>query len=187
MSFSLLSNNCPRRFSTLIKLPQKVTEDDFESLSSFTIYDLISGTSGTYFRCNYGACIPQFYTCNGLIDCFDSSDETRGIICPRNNFRCNYGGCISRNKRCNGINDCIDGSDETSKLCQRNRCRLKYFQCDYGACIFGRKKCNGKRDCADGSDETAATCGANHVLKKFFVSLSSVENVAIEIYHAEKK
>ncbi|KAL7647726.1 UNVERIFIED_CONTAM: hypothetical protein RMT77_001335 [Armadillidium vulgare] len=148
----------------------RVTEDDFESLSSFTIYDLISGSSGTYFRCNYGACIPHFYTCNGLIDCFDSSDETEELCsktkCPRNNFRCNYGGCISRNKRCNGMKDCIDGSDETSKLCQRNRCRLKYFQCDYGACIFGRKKCNGKRDCADGSDETAATCGANHVVNQ---------------------
>ncbi|XP_072175569.1 uncharacterized protein [Diadema setosum] len=55
--------------------------------------------------------VPVESECDGVIDCFDNSDET-GCVCTRDQFQCTNGICVSSSARCDGVMDCEDFSDE---------------------------------------------------------------------------
>ncbi|XP_059145933.1 uncharacterized protein LOC131933145 [Physella acuta] len=65
------------------------------------------------FKCDIETCLPRDSTCDGHVDCKDSSDETFCIPCSQSNsFLCTNNKCIPTYSRCDGANDCGDGSDE---------------------------------------------------------------------------
>eukprot|EP01084_Bolivina_argentea_P005058 9567_1 len=96
-----------------------------------------------YFMClSTGECLPNFKTCDGILDCEDGSDEGRTHNCSQKiiakhceelvisynfmhghddrfhqswsgQFKCNNGQCIPAEYACDGIpGDCVDLSDE---------------------------------------------------------------------------
>eukprot|EP01084_Bolivina_argentea_P089169 160942_1 len=92
------------------------------------------------FKCNDGQCIDAKYMCDGVVDCFDKSDEfpvffkanewpfwkecdyTRLIKCEADKVLCKQSGkCISKMRICDGINDCPSGEDERG---------CDYYDCD---------------------------------------------------------
>ncbi|KAL0116518.1 hypothetical protein PUN28_009883 [Cardiocondyla obscurior] len=120
------------------------------------------------FRCNYGACIDNDLTCNGISNCVDNSDEilpecVRNVTKPSNGckndeFKCNNRECISNIEVCDGVIHCRDNSDETAAVCRLVHCPTTNFRCSYGACIDGDRRCDGVINCADGSDEDPRIC-----------------------------
>uniref|UniRef100_A0A7E4V9X2 EGF-like domain-containing protein n=1 Tax=Panagrellus redivivus TaxID=6233 RepID=A0A7E4V9X2_PANRE len=78
------------------------------------------------FRCASGQCIPN-WTCNGIEDCRDASDESVATCgthyrgeCSGGQFECDNGVCIGEALLCDKKNDCGDWSDE--RKCGRNEC-----------------------------------------------------------------
>ncbi|XP_045605639.2 modular serine protease [Procambarus clarkii] len=130
------------------------------------VLESASSSATAKFKCDYGACIPLDFLCNGHTDCWDKSDETAQQCaakkCTRREFRCDYGACIRRLWSCNGYPNCADSSDETPNACKNQKCTSTKFQCKYGACIDGKKKCDGTVHCIDSSDETKELCGPQH-------------------------
>lgn len=120
----------------------------------------------SWFRCAYGACIPESKVCNRIQDCLDNSDEMlyacesllSNSTCKPNEFQCHdMEQCISIDQLCNGVVDCSDESDETLDECSNFQCTTissNYFQCDYGGCIPADAVGNNISDCADSSDES---------------------------------
>ncbi|OXA64455.1 low-density lipoprotein receptor [Folsomia candida] len=123
---------------------------------------LIDECAAGMYRCRFGGCINAQHLCNGVIDCYDGSDETYDICrknrCSKNKFRCDYGACIKGSLSCNGKPNCPDGSDETRTLCEDHVCQINSFKCNYGACIPDSKVCDKKPDCLDKSDEFQTAC-----------------------------
>ncbi|KAG5883038.1 hypothetical protein JTB14_028377 [Gonioctena quinquepunctata] len=94
------------------------------------------------FSCENKKCIPVQWTCDGLDDCGDNSDEFAEECLRKNEtlpelsvvhtscedgFRCKNGECLDLSLVCNSHHDCYDGSDEDgvcSTSCEgsRNRC-----------------------------------------------------------------
>lgn len=86
---------------------------------------------------NRSQCIYEYQLCDGVIDCFNRSDESLMLCrkdvlknsakqkpfiymccftaCPQGHIRCfqNPTECFPISSACNGIPDCSDGSDET--------------------------------------------------------------------------
>lgn len=121
------------------------------------------------FWCSNGASIPISWTCDGVADCSDGSDEFCGGSSGSGDggggssggdsgdlFWCENGGSIPSAWECDGMDDCGDGSDE--------RCggssgdggasgSSGSFWCDNGGSIPAAWVCDGMDDCGDGSDE----------------------------------
>ncbi|XP_021573646.1 low-density lipoprotein receptor [Carlito syrichta] len=103
-------------------------------------------------------CIPQFWKCDGQVDCENGSDE-QGCppkTCTQDEFPCHDGKCISRQFVCDSDRDCLDGSDEAS--CPVLTCGPANFQCNGSTCIPELWVCDGDADCDDGSDEWPQRC-----------------------------
>lgn len=125
-------------------------------------------------------CIKFNQFCDGIIDCFDESDEktcddsgsaghsdnkqtNTTVDCSVDEFRCWNGfECIPGSLRCDGVSDCFDKSDEAN--CTTVKRRPVYNETDEcvhpdrmckatGICISVDKLCDGQVDCVDGSDE----------------------------------
>lgn len=61
------------------------------------------------FKCGSGEVIPQDWTCDSTIDCFDASDEAFELCF----YKCEFSGEVfPKNYRCDGAVDCADGTDE---------------------------------------------------------------------------
>ncbi|ESO12228.1 hypothetical protein HELRODRAFT_62198 [Helobdella robusta] len=89
-----------------------------------------------FWRCNDLECIRSEYICDGLVDCFDESDEASSLcnqsksMLDRKNcihfqtlFKCiDRSMCLSFKRLCNGVQDCVDGSDERSCASQFKSC-----------------------------------------------------------------
>ena len=73
-----------------------------------------------HFTCASGTCILSTYTCDGINDCADASDEVVCIDhqhrnCSDFHFQCIdlTGECIPLAHRCDGWQHCQDGADES--------------------------------------------------------------------------
>jgi len=129
-----------------------------ETLSNGTC-SLLPGQNctGEQFKCGNNLCVSQMWTCDGVNDCGDNSDEAH---CKNHNqcsapgqFRCNSGKCIPEHWICDFEDDCGDGSDEVQ--CPNTTCddTENKFKCANGQCINKSWKCDLEKDCQDGSDE----------------------------------
>uniref|UniRef100_A0A2K5EXQ4 Low-density lipoprotein receptor n=1 Tax=Aotus nancymaae TaxID=37293 RepID=A0A2K5EXQ4_AOTNA len=103
-------------------------------------------------------CIPQFWRCDGQVDCENGSDE-QGCLpktCSQDEFRCHDGKCISKQFLCDSEPDCLDSSDEVS--CPVVTCGPASFRCNSSTCIPQLWACDNDPDCEDGSDEWPERC-----------------------------
>lgn len=126
------------------------------------------------FQCGSNtSCLDQSKKCNGVLDCWDGSDELNCFtgktiiyiqiqyvtliidmciaVCPENQFTCNNGECILDTFFCDNLSDCEDKSDEPAGC--TGGCKQHEFKCSNGRCIPKDALCNGKDDCGDKSDE----------------------------------
>ncbi|KAF7992430.1 hypothetical protein HCN44_001755 [Aphidius gifuensis] len=114
---------------------------------------IANSCASNQYACKNGACVPEFWHCDGENDCGDNSDESlcKKPTCPPNSFECDGDKCIPKYWMCDLDRDCRDGQDELN--CKYINCTETQFRCDNGRCISHRWYCDGEDDCRDGSDE----------------------------------
>lgn len=104
------------------------------------------------FKCSSGHCIPFQFTCDGVAECSDFSDELPSFCsfrqCLAGFYRCSNNRCVPANATCDGQNDCGDYSDEANCTCTANQ-----FRCASGHCVANSFRCDMDQDCPDASDE----------------------------------
>ena len=100
------------------------------------------------FLCKNKKCVPQEWTCNGIDDCGDRSDELADL-CK---------GCMLLLYHIHNNTYSIN-SGEYSLFCNKLPsfsdivCEKGYFTCSNKVCIPTTKLCDGYNDCGDNSDE----------------------------------
>ncbi|KAI9558491.1 hypothetical protein GHT06_015278 [Daphnia sinensis] len=108
--------------------------------------------SASEFECSSGDCIPFHFTCDGVAECPDFSDELPTYClfrkCLPGFFQCQNSRCVLQNASCDGQNDCGDFSDEANCTCNTSQ-----FRCTSGHCISNSFRCDTDPDCPDASDE----------------------------------
>lgn len=120
------------------------------------------------FLCSNNRCISHKFTCNGVDDCDDNSDEigclpshlfmTKQIkLCnEEKEFECEtkHGHCIPIEARCNKTLECIHFEDELNCGCLKS----DLFECDNKRCVPKDWLCDKTNDCGDWSDESSKAC-----------------------------
>lgn len=78
------------------------------------------------FACDKKRCIPYRYVCDGVVDCFDQTDELRCSPCNGSSIHCGERKCMSDRHICDGTITCPYAQDE------RNCIRLSSTNGDLG-------------------------------------------------------
>ncbi len=119
------------------------------------------------YQCDDGTCILEFYTCDGLHDCPDGSDE---INCTH---VCNFFG----RDFWYGL-DCFDKC-----IASDCSCSTHYFQCTVGKCVPWSFVCNGRDDCGDYTDEAYCSSTVLNNVKVIDVPSTDYLSVATNQHH----
>lgn len=64
------------------------------------------------FACDKKRCIPYKYVCDGVVDCYDQSDELKCAPCNASSIHCGERKCMSDKHICDGFSTCPYGQDE---------------------------------------------------------------------------
>lgn len=91
------------------------------------------------FSCDKKRCIPYRYVCDGVVDCFDQTDELRCPKCNVSTIHCGEGKCMSDRHICDGTVTCPYAQDE------RNCVRLSSTNGDIGKGTLEVYKAGKKR------------------------------------------
>ena len=128
---------------------------------------LSSPCSNDEFVCASGECIPNYWVCDGDLDCASGFDEAEETCiprpCPPGRFKCGDNKCIRSLWLCDGEPDCFDGSDEIDCIITTTQlpeitttilpCSGNKFSCANGQCIQRSYVCDSDHDCPTGEDE----------------------------------
>lgn len=91
------------------------------------------------FSCDKKRCIPFRYVCDGVVDCFDQTDELRCAPCNSSSIHCGERKCMSDRHICDGTVTCPYAQDE------RNCIRLSSTNGDLGRGLLEVYKANKKQ------------------------------------------
>ena len=147
-------NNVTLQFDTAICSCFEGRELDDDGRRCTFIGSNCSETNGLFECTKSGKCIPFEFTCNGIANCLDGTDEDERWCstrkCPATYHHCgNTNRCIPKTMLCDGVVHCSDGSDEKECDCERKG----KFKCLNEICIDDQLRCNLQPDCSDASDE----------------------------------
>jgi atrial natriuretic peptide-converting enzyme len=91
------------------------------------------------FSCDKKRCIPHRYVCDGVVDCFDQTDELSCYPCNASSIHCGDKKCMSDRHICDGTITCPYAQDE------RNCIRLSSTNGDLGKGTLEVYKASKKR------------------------------------------
>lgn len=154
--------------------------NDKISISRYHCFIKIKNNTGTcpkkQFLCSNGNCIPFIFTCNGLDECGDRSDENI-TTCLSGNPPIIYFSQPSNIKCLNFKISCFNNLNPF--LLSGAPCMFNQFLCVNGNCISITKVNNGIDDCGDTSDEKSGIFDLGN--KNWITNLSIVQKL-IKIY-----
>ncbi|XP_063881494.1 prolow-density lipoprotein receptor-related protein 1-like isoform X4 [Scylla paramamosain] len=113
----------------------------------------VANCTDDQFECSVGFCIPYTYSCDGVQECPDGSDEDEQHCmtrtCRENYFSCGNGPCVPKESVCDRRANCPNFRDESDCDCNEDE-----FRCHTsGFCINAGLRCDFDPDCLDASDE----------------------------------
>jgi hypothetical protein len=129
------------------------------------------GCADGEYECSDGACIPDYWECDGWGDCSDSGDEAScgSEACSD----CEYDFTAYGSECCDTAADAFGIDCATLEAnyywdCSGCNCPLDgagcadgEFDCGDGQCIYGSWECDGWSDCSNGADEADCAAGCS--------------------------